>query len=237
MACFASFQMFASFFFSLPKWLALHLFKNVCIIFLFVAQMGLVSLTKKRFASLFFSLPKWLALHFQNVCIIFLFVAQVACFAFSKCLHHFSFRYPNGLFWDLRGSIRILVGGPWGPIGNSLGSLPLGFFLGVPLFWDFGNTLKWSFLKVDPVLNQYGSFISWFWVSWPHVQSYRGSNSTQLSEIFIFIWAFTFASSLTFFPLLLKFKGTLVNLWFLFFDLFLNKVCFVFHVFAQSMRV
>ena len=30
---------FASLFFSLPKWLALH-FQNVCIIFLFIAQMG-----------------------------------------------------------------------------------------------------------------------------------------------------------------------------------------------------
>ena len=33
------FKMFASFFFLLLKWLALH-FRNVCIIFLFVAQMG-----------------------------------------------------------------------------------------------------------------------------------------------------------------------------------------------------
>ena len=158
----------------------------------------------------------------------------------KKGLRHCSFRCPSGLLCIFKMFASFFWNFGWralGPDWEFLGSLPLGFFLGVPLFWDFGNTLKWSFLKVDPVLNQYGSFISWFWVSRPHVQSYRGSNSTQLSEIFIFIWAFTFASSLTFFPLLLKFKGILVNLWFLFFDLFLNKVCFVFHVFAQSMRV
>jgi len=75
---------------------------------------------KKRFASLFFSV-------------------QVACFAFSKCLHHFS---------------GILVGGPWGPIGNSLGFLPHGFFWGSLFFlglWEhpkfrgslfFGTTLE-----------------------------------------------------------------------------------------------
>ena len=69
----------------------------------------------------------------------FSFLAQVACFAFSKCLHHFS---------------GILVGGPWGPIGNSLGSLPLGFFWGSLFFlglWEhpkfrgslfFGTTLE-----------------------------------------------------------------------------------------------
>ena len=101
----------------------------------------------------------------KKVCVIVLFVAQVACFAFSKCLHHFSFHCPNGLFWDLRGSIRILVGGPWGPIGNSLGSLPLGFFWGSLFFlglWEhpkfrgslfFGTTLEWIFLKVDPVIS------------------------------------------------------------------------------------
>ena len=84
----------------------------------------------------------------KKVCVIVLFVAQVACFAFSKCLHHFS---------------GILVGGPWGPIGNSLGSLPLGFFWGSLFFlglWEhpkfrgslfFGTTLEWIFLKVDPV--------------------------------------------------------------------------------------
>ena len=174
---------------------------------------------EKRFASLFFSLPKWLALHFQNVCIIFLFIAQM------------------GFFGTSGGQLGFWLEGLGARLGILWDPSRLGSFWGVPLFWDFGNTLKRSFLKVDPVLNQYGSFISWFWVSRPHVQSYRGSNSTQLSEIFIFIWAFTFASSLTFFSLLLKFKGTLVNLWFLFFDLFLNKVCFVFHVFAQSMRV
>jgi hypothetical protein len=86
----------------------------------------------------------------KKVCVIVLFVAQVACFAFSKCLHHFS---------------GILVGGPWGPIGNSLGSLPLGFFWGSLFFlglWEhpkfrgslfFGTTLEWIFLKVDPVIS------------------------------------------------------------------------------------
>ena len=98
----------------------------------------------------------------KKVCVIVLFVAQVACFAFSKCLHHFSFHCPNGLFWDLRGSIRILVGGPWGPIGNSLGSLPLGFFWGSLFFlglWEhpkfrgslfFGTTLEWNVSKSRP---------------------------------------------------------------------------------------
>ena len=40
-ACFASFQMFASFFFSLPKWLAFHDKKKVCVIVLFCCPCGL----------------------------------------------------------------------------------------------------------------------------------------------------------------------------------------------------
>ena len=87
-----------------------------------------------------FRCPNGLGFHDEKkVCVIVLFVAQVACFAFSKCLHHFS---------------GILVGGPWGPIGNSLGSLPLGFFWGSLFFlglWEhpkfrgslfFGTTLE-----------------------------------------------------------------------------------------------
>ena len=106
------------------------------------------------FASFFFFVAQVACFaSFQNVCIIFLFVAQMACFAFSKCLHHFS---------------GILVGGPWGPIGNSLGSLPLGFFWGSLFFlglWEhpkfrgslfFGTTLEWNFasFKGRPLINR-----------------------------------------------------------------------------------
>ena len=113
---------------------------------------------------LIFHCPSGLLCIFSNVCIIFLFVAKVACFPWRKkvCVIVL-FCCPGGLFWGLRGSIRILVGGPWGPIGNSLGSLPLGFFWGSLFFlglWEhpkfrgslfFGTTLEWIFLKVDPV--------------------------------------------------------------------------------------
>ena len=86
-------------------------------------------------ASLNFSLPKWLALHFQNVRIIFLFIAKVACFPWQKKgLRHCSFLLPLWAFSGPQGVNWILVGGHWGPIGNSLGSLPHGFFWGVPLF-------------------------------------------------------------------------------------------------------
>ena len=160
---------------------------------------------------------------------------------FSKCLHHFSFRCPNGLFCIFSKCLHhfsgILVGGPWGPIGNSLGSLPLGFFFwGVPPFRDFGYTLKWSFLKVDPVLSIWVFLISSFGFHGfmlNHTVDKIQNVSRQRNFNLIFL-LYKFFELL---PLLLKFKGILLNLWFLFFDLFLNKVCFVFHVFAQSMRV
>ena len=111
MACFASFQ-------------------NVCIIFLFIAQVAC-------FAS------------FQNVCIIFLFVAQMACFASFQnvCIIFLEFWLEGlgarlGILWD---PSRL------GSFGGSL------FFLGLwehPKFRGslfFGTTLEWIFLKVDPV--------------------------------------------------------------------------------------
>ena len=170
---------------------------------------------EKRFASLFFSLPKWLALHFQNVCIIFL------------------------EFW-LEG-LGARLGILWDPsrLGSFGGSL---FFLGLwehPKFRGslfFGTTLEWIFLKVDPVLS--------IWVFLNFSFGFHGlmlnrtvdkiQNAPKQRNFNLIFLLYKFFELL---PLLLKFKGILLNLWFLFFDLFLNKVCFVFHVFAQSMRV
>ena len=95
---------------------------------------------EKRFASLFFSLPKWAWFaSFQMFASFFFSLPKWLALHLFKCLHHFS---------------GILVGGPWGPIGNSLGSLPLGFFWGSLFFlglWEhpkfrgslfFGTTLE-----------------------------------------------------------------------------------------------
>ena len=53
----------------------------------------------------------------------------------------------------------VFAGGPWGPIGNSLGFLPIGFFWGVPLFWD-DPRVKFCifFSKVDPFFLMNRSF-------------------------------------------------------------------------------
>ena len=101
---------------------------------------------EKRFAS------------FQMFASFFIFVAQVACFASFQMFASFFFSLPKWLalhlFKCLHHFSGILVGGPWGPIGNSLGSLPLGFFWGSLFFlglWEhpkfrgslfFGTTLE-----------------------------------------------------------------------------------------------
>ena len=106
-------------------------------------------------ASLNFSLPKWLALHLFKCLHHFSFRCQSGLLSMTKKgLRHCSFLLPWWAFLGPQGSIWILVGGHWGPIGNSLGSLPLGFFWGSLFFlglWEhpkfrgslfFGTTLE-----------------------------------------------------------------------------------------------
>ena len=103
--------------------------KKVCVIVLFVAQMGLVCI-------------------FSNVCIIFLFVAQVACFAsfqmFASFFWNFGWR-ALGPDWEFSG-----IPPAWVLLGGSL------FFLGLwehPKFRGslfFGTTLEWNVSKSRP---------------------------------------------------------------------------------------
>ena len=99
-----AFSSVASLNFSLPKWLALHLFK--CLHhFSFRCQSGLLSMTKKRFASLFF------------------FVALVGFFGTSGGQLDFGWR-ALGPDWEFSGipPAWVLLGGPsffW-DFGNTL---------------------------------------------------------------------------------------------------------------------
>ena len=71
----------------------------------------------------------------------FLFLVSMT----KKGLRHCSFRCPSGLLCIFKMFASFFWNFGWralGPDWEFLGSLPLGFFLGVPLFWDFGNTLK-----------------------------------------------------------------------------------------------
>ena len=48
----------------------------------------------------------------------------------------FPLKFQMGHRFQRRGPIGNSLGGKLGSFGGSLGSLPTGFFLGVPLFWD-----------------------------------------------------------------------------------------------------
>ena len=97
------------------------------------------------FASFFFSLPKWLAFHDEKrFASLFFFVALVGFFGTSGVNLDFGWR-ALGPDWEFSGIPPAWV-----------------LFWGVPPFRDFGYTLKWSFLKVDPVLSIWVFLISSF---------------------------------------------------------------------------
>ena len=145
---------------------------------------------------------------FLRVCIFkmfasfFLFVAKVDCFPWRKkvCVIVL-FCCPGELFWGLRGSIRILVGGPWGPIGNSLGSLPLGFFFGGPSFLGFWEHPKVKFSKSRPCFKS-------IWVFYILVLGFTASCSivpwikfNSIEWDFYFYLGFYFCKLFDFFPI------------------------------------
>ena len=133
MACFASFQNVCIIFLFVAQVACFASFQNVCIIFLFVAQMAWFPWRKKK-----------------RVCVIVLFIAQVGLFGTSG---------GQLGFWleGLGGRLGIL----WDPsrLGSFGGSL---FFLGLwehPKFRGslfFGTTLEWNFasFKGRPLINR-----------------------------------------------------------------------------------